>query len=181
MNEENHIPLPVLFNPFKHHRNFILQALSSMDTDSIACSLETVCNNYIDIYTGDLTPQDIGNEIIGILETSLLLQKPDFDRRIRNGYLEVKLKDQSEWIVRKSDNPERYVHIHPARTGAFTVRFKGSTLKTIYLLKTCTNDQYPVSLESVNRIRSKIELSPVEKLEKGNGILNCAAKFFSGG
>ena len=135
MNEGNNIPFPVLFNPFKHHRNFVLETLKTQDTDRITLLLEAVCNNYIDIYTGDLTPRDIGHEIIGILETSLLLQKPDFDRRIRNGYLQVKLKDQSEWIIRKSDDPERYVHVHPARTGAFTVRFKGSSLKTIYMLE----------------------------------------------
>ncbi len=178
MNEGNSIPFPVLFNPFKHHRSFVLETLKTQDMDRITLLLEAVCNNYIDIYTGDLTPRDIGHEIIGILETRLLLQKPDFDRTIRNGYLQVKLIDQSEWIIRKSDDPERYVHIHPARTGAFTVRFKGSSLKTVYMLKTRTGQQNDSpSLEEVNRVRSEVSLSPVKKLEHGKGILRCHEKF----
>lgn len=179
MNKGNYTPLPVLFNPFKHHRNFILQALNNMDPDTITFLLEAVCNNYIDIYTGNMIPETIGNEIIGILQSGQLLKASNFSNRVKNGYLQVKLSDQSEWIIRKSNDPERYIHIHPARTGLFTIRFKGSTLKTIYLLKIWKKDLNPVSLESVNRIRSKIGLSPVKKLEKGKGILNCAEKFFS--
>jgi len=179
MNEGNNIPFPVLFNPFKHHRNFVLETLKTQDMDRITLLLEAVCNNYIDIYTGDLTPRDIGHEITGILEKSQLLQKTDFDRTIGNGYLQVELKDQSEWIVRKSDNPERYVHVHPARTGSLVIRFKGSTLKTIYMLKACSaaSEDLP-SLEKVNRIRIGIDLSPVKKLEHDKGLLRCYEKFF---
>jgi hypothetical protein len=56
------------------------------------------------------------------------------------------------------------------------MRFKGSTLKTVYLLKTIS-PEIP-SLEKVNSIRKQIGLSPVKKLERSKGILNCYEKFF---
>lgn len=179
MNEENDIPLPVVFNPFKHHKNFILQALSSMDPELITCLLEAVCNNYIDIYTGDMTPETIGREVIEILREEQVLTADEFMNRIKSGYQQIILKDQSEWILRKGENVNRYIHIHPARTGSNTIRFKGSTLKTIYMLKICYEVVQNVpSLENVNRIRSKIALSPVKKLEQGKGILRCYERFF---
>jgi hypothetical protein len=179
MNEGNDIPFPVLFNPFKHHRNFILQALGSMDPELIICLLEAVCNNYIDIYTGDMTPDTIGREVIEILQSEQVLVEDEFTNWIKSGYQQIKLKDQSEWILRKSENSKQYIHIHPARTGSNTIRFKGSTLKTIYMLKANPEGfQNLPSLEDVNRIRSKIALSPVKKLEKNKGIMKCCESFF---
>jgi hypothetical protein len=181
MTEGIHIFLPVLFNPFKHHRNYILHILKSISSEAITCLLESVCNNYIDIYTGNLTPENIGEEVIKILRSELVLHENDFTHWVssKSGYRQIKLKDGSEWIVRKSDDPERYVHIHPARTGPFTVRFKGSTLKTIYMLKTCSaKSQDLPSLEEVNRIRSAISLSPIKQLEHDKGISRCYEKFF---
>ncbi len=180
MTEGIHISLPVLFNPFKHHRNYILHALASMSSEAISCLLTAVCNNYIDIYTGTLTPENIGKEVIEILRSKQVLHENDFTHWVSsgNGYRKITLKDRSEWIVRKSDDPERFVHIHPARTGPFSVRFKGSTLKTIYMLQACSaKSQDSPSLEEVNRIRSAISLSPAKQLEDGKGISRCYKKF----
>jgi len=106
----------------------------------------------------------------------------DFETRVasNNGYRQIILKDQSKWIVRKSDETERYIHLHPARSGPFNVRFKGSTLKTVIQLKSChTGFQKTFTLENVNLIRMQIGLSPVKKLESSKGILNCYQKFFN--
>ena len=133
---ETDIPIPVRFNPFKHHRNYILGILEDDSNEEIINLLDPVCNNYIDIYTGPMTPEAIGNAIIDILKSNQAFQVNDFNGWVAstNGYQQVKLEDRSEWVVRKSNENERYIHIHPTRTGLFTVRFKGSTLKTIYLL-----------------------------------------------
>lgn len=182
MSEETDIPFPVRFNPFKHHRNYILSVLESASPKVIINLLDPVCNNYIDIYTGTMTPEAIGHEVIDILKSKRVFQEDDFTRWVasKNGYRKITLEDRSEWIVRKSNEAERYIHLHPARNGPFTTRFKGSTLKTAYLLKTSfSGSPETLSMEKVNRKRMQIGLSPVKKLDRSKGILNCYEKFFS--
>lgn len=181
MTDETDIPLPVRFNPFKHHRNYILSILQGASPDEIRTLLDLVCNNYIDIYTGTMTPEAIGNAVIDVLKSNQTLRPDDFDRWVasKSGYQQIELEDGSEWVLRKSNETERYIHLHPARTGLFSFRFKGSTLKTAFLLKTAEPEtKQMISLENVNHIRMQIGLSPVKKLERGKGILNCYEKFF---
>lgn len=178
MTQENTISFPVLFNPLKHHRNYILDILKNASPETIIAQLDSICNNYIDIYTGTITPAAISNSVISILKSNQALDANASNHWVatKNGYRQITLEDRSEWIVRKSNETERYIHLHPARTGPFTMRFKGSTLKTVYLLKTIS-PEIP-SLEKVNSIRKQIGLSPVKKLERSKGILNCYKKFF---
>jgi hypothetical protein len=181
MADKTDIPFPVLFNPFKHHRNYILSVLHSASPEKIINLLDPICNNYVDIYTGTMTPNAIGNAVISVLKSNQALQLDDFSLWVarKNGYRQIKLEDQSEWVVRKSSEPERYIHIHPARTGQFTIRFKGSTLKTAYQLKTSfANMQETLTLKKVNQIRIQIGLSPLKKLEHSTGILYCYERFF---
>jgi len=181
MKEESDIPFPIRFNPFKHHRNYILDVIKSASPEVIIGLLDPICNNYIDIYMGTITPGAIGAAVISTLTSNQAIHKDDFTRWIatKNGFRQIRLEDGSEWIVRKSIEKERYIHIHPARTGLFTMRFKGSTLKTVYLLKIHSVSHHEkLSLEKVNRIRIQIDLSPVKKLERNKGISNCHEKFF---
>ena len=181
MTKETDIPIPVWFNPFKHHRNYIMGILEVASAEVIISMLDPVCNNSNDIYTGTMTPAAICSSVIDILKSNNVFQVADFTRWVasKNGYQRIKLEDQSEWVVRRSSENERYIHIHPARTGPFTIRFKGSTVKTAYLLKTDpTNLQETLSLENVNRMRMQIGLSPVRKLDRNKGILKCYISFF---
>jgi hypothetical protein len=172
---------PVRFNPTKHHREFMLKILESSGPERIVELLEPLCNNYIDIYTGQLSPEEIVNAITQFLKAGNIFDPDNFLRWIdpKAGYQIVKLDDHSEWVVRKGDEPGYYIHVHPARTGAFTIRFKGSTLKTVFLLRFYKNKECETpSLEQVNQIRAQIGLSPVKKLEYGKGILKCLETFF---
>lgn len=173
------ISFPVRFNPLKHHLNYLMGFVKSASPETIIAQLDSICNNYIDIYTGTITPAAISNSVISILKSIQALDANAFIHWVatKNGYRQITLEDRSEWIVRKSNEAERYIHLHPARTGPFTIRFKGSTLKTVYLLKTIS-PEIP-SLEKVNSIRKQIGLSPVKKLERSKGILNCYEKFFN--
>lgn len=182
MDEEIHIPLPVRFNPFKHHRRYILELLQSASFEMITDLLDPVCNNYIDLYTGSLTCEEITREVIEILKSKELLAAEQFTHWVEsnNGYRKLILSDQSEWVVRLGNENNRFVHLHPSRTGPYVIRFKGSTLKTIYLLKMQTPPSEKVpALEIVNKVRLKVGLSPVKKLDTGKGILACYEKFFS--
>lgn len=178
---DSNIQVPLKFNPLKHHRNHILQTLQSNSTEKIVELLDPICNNYIDIYTGNLSPEEIGREVLKKLKSKQVLLPENFERWIDATieYRKVTLQDKSEWVLRKSADTIRYIHLHPARTGKFSYRFKGSTLKTIFMLRaTPTGPEQTLKLEDVNRIRVQVGLSPVKKLEKGKGILNCYEKFF---
>jgi len=182
MADETGIALPVRFNPFKHHRNYILSVLDSTPAEAIISLLDPVCNNYIDIYTGTMTTEAIVDAIIQILKSKQRFELADFTRWVasKNGYQQIKLEDQSEWVVRRGDLADRYIHIHPGRTGKFIIRFKGSTLKTIWLLKAICKDSEEIpSQEKVNQIRMLVGLSPVKRLDRNKGILKCYASFFN--
>ena len=176
MEEEADIPFPIRFNPFKHHRNYALGIVDGLSPNEIAGLLDPVCNNYIDIYTGKMTPAEIGHAVIAILKSTRVLQSDDFSLwvALSKGYRTILLQDGSEWVVRIANDQERYIHLHPARTGRFTMRFKGSTLKTVCLLKVGPKgvSETP-SVENVNRVRVQAGLSPVKRLEPDKGILYC--------
>ena len=127
MADESDIPFPVRFNPFKHHRNYILSILQEITPKMLSGLLDPVCNNYIDIYTGNMTPEVICNSVIDLLKSNQIFQKDNFIHWVgtQSGYQQIKMEDHSEWIVRKSNESERYIHLHPARSGPLTIRFKG--------------------------------------------------------
>jgi hypothetical protein len=183
MDEENDIESHVRFNPFKHHWNFISGILENASLDLIIRLSDQICNNYTDIYTGEMAPESIENTVVDILKSKKVFYSDDFTRWVasKKGYRKIQLEDRSLWVVRKSSEDERYIHIHPARSGPFSTRFKGSTLKTIYLLKyNFKGVQEIPSLEKVNRIRMQIGLSPVKKLDRNKGLLKCFEQFING-
>jgi hypothetical protein len=181
MMDETDLPLPVRFNRFKHHRDYLLYRLQGSSCNELIDLLDPVCNNYIDSYTGTMTPKDIGEAVVSLLKSEQALYLEAFTGWVgeKKGYRKIKLEDESEWVVRKSKDAERYIHLHPARTGRFTIRFKGSTLKTVCLLKIdpIGPGETP-SVENVNRVRVRAGLSPVKRLEPGKGILFCWEKLF---
>jgi len=182
MAQDTDLSLPVRFNPFKHHWHYILDILESASPEVILSLLGSLCNNYIDIYTGILTPEAIGNAIVEIIKSKQAFEVDDFARWVAsgNGYQLIQLEDQSEWVVRKSNEYKRYIHLHPARTGPLMTRYKGSSLKTLYMLKASYKD-FPVSLslEKINITRMQIGLSPVKKFDRNIGLLKCFEQFFS--
>ena len=71
------------------------------------------------------------------LRDKCVLKKEEFQKWVKEGnlYQTIALNDQSLWIVREGKEEGRYVHIHPAKKGENTIRFKGVTLKTAYQIK----------------------------------------------
>jgi len=176
MDADSEIPIPIRFNPLKHHLKYIQELFHHASLEMITDLLGPVCNNYIDIYTGEMTPEIISHSVIAFLKSKQVFQKEGFTRWVaaKKGYRKITLEDKSEWIVRKSDEPGRYVHLHPARTGAFTIRVKGSILKTVYLLKTNRDGQAEkLSTDLINRARKQINLSTVSSLDRCKGIIKC--------
>jgi hypothetical protein len=181
MTEEIDIPLPIRFNPFKHHRNYLLSFLEKASPELITSLLHPICNNYVDLYIGEMTPEAITHEVIDKLIANQVLEEADFNHwiNLHNRFRQIKLEDQSQWVVRKSEQSDRYIHLHPARTGPLSVRLKGSVFKTICQLKAnIKGTSRTISLTQVNLARMQIGLSPVKKLEQGKGILKHFESFF---
>lgn len=181
MTSEPDIPVPIRFNPMKHHRNYMLHVLKYASHEEIVSALEPVCNNYNDIYTGELSPAEIGKEIIQKLQEENAFLSDDYAQwlRVNKGFCTLQLSDSSEWIVRLGNEPGHYIHLHPSRNGKFTIRIKGSSLKTVFLIK-AMQDQIndSVSLGDINKARMQIGLSPIKKTDRNKGIQACYKRFF---
>ncbi|MFB6342114.1 hypothetical protein ACE1ET_10335 [Saccharicrinis sp. FJH62] len=137
---------------------------------------ELVQSNYIDIYTGRLTPINVCTEINVLLNHKGIKSNEQFLSWVHKEkpYKTLRLSDDSEWILRKGEHEERYIHIHPSRTGASTLRFKGTTLITAYKLHQKYNgNQFIPTLQQVNEARKEMNLSPVKRLDHEKGILKC--------
>lgn len=176
------IPLPVKFNPFKHHWRFFTHYTHIRPFSEVIKSLDAVCNNYIDFYTGLLSPLEVSNQMVLILKQSGHYKLSSFEQWLAEVkyYRVLPLSDGSQWIVRRGEEEERYIHIHPARTGPHTIRIKGSTLKTVFMMRQVINihgDE--LNLEVVNAARRQIGLSPVKSLHRQKGFMKCYDMIFN--
>lgn len=172
MQSEADIPLPIKFNAHKHHLHYILRS-NPPEPDILP---DNFCNNYTDVYTGNISPSTIAHEILVRLEDMQLLNSQRFEKAMSalSGFFILTLSDNSQWIIRKGDTLDRYIHIHPARSGNFTLRFKGATLQTSLLLfQKHQGSTDALTLKNVNQVRIQADLSPIKKLEKSKSIGRC--------
>ena len=155
---------------------YIRSFLSNTSSASLATAAATICNNYVDLYIGDLSPTEIAKETLHLLEEKHISQFEEYQSWLKptHGFRTIQLTDGSDWILRLGDDPERYIHIHPARTGTKSLRFKGSTLKTVYALKVSFPTlQVPITINQINIARGAVGLPPVKQIEQGKGIWRC--------
>jgi len=125
----------------------------------------------MDLYHGSLSVLEICNEIKLFINCSLLVNKELYIKYIleNGGYCKIPLSDGSEWVLRRGPDPERYVHIHPARNSSNTTRIKANTLKSLIAVHIIHKDQ--VGLTEINQVRTEIlQLGPLTKSSPGNRI-----------
>jgi len=174
------IPKPINFNPLKHHQLEIIHFLDKA-SDSLRLKFsESLCHNYIDIYTGRLSSDEICRLITTIARRDGFFSREEFDNWLKSsrGHRYMCIEDGSIWIILRGDDDERYIHIHPAKSGPYSIRFKGATLKTVYHLKSKYSTMTgPPPLNMVNHARIEIGLSPIKRLIPDKGILKCWNSF----
>jgi hypothetical protein len=177
MNEK--IPSPITFNTHKHHFRFLLQRIGvwkNMDWEDVDQELLLIGENLLDFYTGDLTIDEICDECLHFFQTRNISNQDSFLNWLHpNEYRKIKLNDSSEWVVKRSIDSERYIHIHPAKFSPHTIRVRAATLKTVIALMIKAGNysgQMDENLLKVNQIRTKyLQLSPVKSLQRDKGIL----------
>lgn len=173
------IEKPVLFNCIKHHLAFICnridQIFSTADFDNLLSEITAIGNAQLDLYIGKLHPEEIANSLLKILNTKGIKDAYTYKRCLNrnNGYMTIRIGDGSEWVLRRSNSAEKYIHIHPARCSPETVRLSAATLKSAIVIHAwqSIHKEKELSLSTINEIRGKyLGLSPLKNLTGSKGL-----------
>lgn len=164
------IPEPVLFNPLKHHlefiRGFIYQKTEGNQPgkqNALIKELKHLGTSVMDVYTGSLPVNEICNEVIGFLKEKELSKSESFSGWTGTGMKEfriISLSDGSQWTLKYHDNNLRYVHIFPARGSQHTFRVKSNSLKSALLYCILVGKDF-ITGDDLNRVRPLLGLSPI--------------------
>ncbi|MHC2990389.1 hypothetical protein OB13_01870 [Pontibacter sp. HJ8] len=173
------LPTPILFHPLKHHllyiREFIRLHTFAEEAD-LKAAIRTIGSSQLDFYTGDLTAQQIAQEVIAYLGEKELLTAEAYRLYLaatKSDYSTVRLSDNSEWILRWGIVAGRYAHLHPGRYARHTLRVKANTLKTAVATRIAAKRSAgsETDLQLINQVRALwLELPPVQIHEANGGI-----------
>lgn len=170
MNADYHIPEPFLFNPVKHHLGFIKEFINlkidkpGLKIQELTRDLKHIGTSVMDIYTGSLSIRKIVIEAQEILSKKNILEFEAYSDWIGtkiNCFRIIPLSDGSQWTLKFHDNPERYVHIFPARNSQHTFRVKSNTLKSALIYNIIIGKDL-VTGRDLNNVRPLLGLSPVK-------------------
>lgn len=151
------------------------QLLATVSPADLPAALQKIGTSQMDMYTGDLPPETIFEEIIAQLTAQDLYLPAAFAAAlaVRRGYTEVTLSDSSRWVLRLSDDPERYIHLHPGRYSPHTLRVKAAALKTAMAYQAAAKNGRLSGelLPDMNRVRAVAGLSPVRSIGDAQHLL----------
>ena len=120
----------------------------------------------MDLYTGGIDPEQVGRELLSQLEMNNKDGRDAYTQLIKanKGFLKLELHDGSAWILRLSDDPERYIHVHPARYSVYSMRVKSVALKVAMIASSLFPDSPELSLDQIDHIRTTyLGMNPVGK------------------
>lgn len=170
------LPVPIAFSGWKHHMGFIATSINKLSVKIDDATITAICHgiggSMLDLYIGNLSPENIASEILEKVKCNGALVKEKFTHWVCNSgdnYQQVTISDGSYWTLRLGRYPERYVHIHPSRYAINTIRARPTALKTViaYSLK------YPdyinnIDIQKINQVRLLcLNLSPLKE-----GVVN---------
>ncbi len=179
---------PFVFNAGKHHAGFLKSVIAEsrkkvMSKEQILEFLLKIGNSMIDIYYGTLSIEEIVEDIKkhlvaeGHFAEGRYLQ---FIHRMPGKYANVAIRDASVWTLLLGNDPDHYIHLHPARQSPHTLRVRALALKTALLLKI----YYAEMLESgdlvilVNEVRSNfLDESPIKNISYTKSLVRVLGLF----
>lgn len=174
------IPVPITFNPQKHHFRFLLNEIEywkTIDLLEVEKDLLLIGNNLIDFYQGYLSVAEICEESVHYFHQKKIMEEEQFIKWMNaTAYKKILLSDQSEWLIKKGNSNTRFIHIHPAKFSKHTIRVKATSLKTVIALlihSVSIQNSLSKNLEAINTVREKIPgLSPIKSLsDPDSGIV----------
>ena len=166
---------PFEFNTLKHHRDSIHAFLGEISLVSLQLALKRIGESQMDLYYGMLSVTAIENEIKDRLLEENHFSLDEYKRWIagNNSYATVQLSDTSQWVLREGVDPQRYIHIHPARYSPHTVRANANTLKTVIACGVWLREGiiHQPDRASINKVRVELlGLSPIGALPANGSI-----------
>jgi hypothetical protein len=164
------LKIMILFNALKHHVGYIQTFIKNNNLDTAKEHLLSIGASQMDLYIGDLSVQDIENQIVAHLNKNNILEKILFDNFIENqkDFFEITLSDSSRWTLRKGNDATHYIHIHPSRYSPHTLRVRAGILKTAIGLELSKIENYNTLI--INTLRIELGLSPIKQMEDSVGL-----------
>jgi hypothetical protein len=175
------VPPPVLFSTWKHHAGAIRQHIAvtiqsgAPGLDRLPESLRVIGTDLMDLYTGSISPAEIGEQIVSELCASGHLL-PDVYRhwlQEAGGFRLLTLAgDNSRWVLQGGAEEGRYVHIHPGRGSPQTRRVRANVLKTaiMVLAHIGIHGGDPLDVTLINLVRQRLGLAPIGRLTAERGL-----------
>jgi len=183
----SNIPEPFIFNCWKHHFHFItdqiVKARKEQNDNELVRGLLKIGNSQIDFYIGEISPNQIINQISARLIKMNLMDPDPYLRWIHenpDAYQKIQIDDKSSWTMKEGNLYGRHVHIHPGRYSTHTIRVKAPVLKTtIAVMYLYFNDKNEVpNVRDINHARiSMLDLPPVKEIKKGSEFLSVIKLF----
>jgi hypothetical protein len=162
---------PCRFNPWKHHLRWVCRQLDELHKtndaglwDEVLSYMKTINSNHADVYTGNLSPYEIVQNVVRELDTLKITDKLHFIEWLgKMNFRLIRLTDSSVWVIREGKGDERYIHFHPARNSPHAVRIHGNSWKTAIALKLMDPSRSDFSLSEINKVRKNyLNLSPIK-------------------
>jgi len=179
MDFEYNISAPFQFNPIKHHLLFIRKFISSkleeginLNIKNLVRELRHIGTSVMDIYTGDLSVDEIFGEVKLFLTSNGLSNADLYAKWSGTGYNEfqtITLSDGSQWILKYHNNELSYVHLFPARYSPHSFRIKANTLKSAVLYYILIGKDF-ITGDDLNKARKFLGLSPVKDSAEAEAI-----------
>ncbi len=178
------IKKPIIFNLLKHHHNYIIQKVNSINNFSsfnkLLNELKNIGDSKMDLYLGTFTPSQLIQYTINYLKSINAFKKENFIiwlKKEGNDYQLINFPDNSIWTFRLgAEHYNRYIHIHPARKSPLTTRVKATTLKTTIALLAYSQIKKinEINLNIINSIRKEyLDLSSIKSLKSNEEIIRC--------
>jgi hypothetical protein len=162
-----------LLNVHKHHAGFLRERIRSAvvtgpaGLQPLADELVVVGSKLMDLYHGPFSPHEIADRVLVNLRTASRDAIVEFRSWVESGggYQTIEFpEDLSRWVLRMGDEPDRFVHVHPARYSPFTIRVRANVLTTAVLAiaYSAMRGGDPTSRSVVNAVRRDyLALAPV--------------------
>jgi hypothetical protein len=166
-------PFPVLLNTWKHHAAALRREVrktveaDASALDELANRLVVIGTELMDLYTGHLSPAEIGGKVLAQLQAANRVSLPAYRGWLSasGGYGVLTFdEDGSRWVLRMGDETDRYIHVHPARWAPRTCRVRANVLKTavMALAHVGVHGGDPMELARVNIVRAEyLGLAPM--------------------
>lgn len=166
---EDLVPKPFLLNGLKHHIGYIRHLLPSfpiLPEDEFFRLIHKSGNSVTDFYYGKLSVETICYEIELQLKEIQAFSPENYRRWIsgKGLYYCLRISDGSDWLMRRGEFEQRYIHIHPGKYSLHTRRIKSRSLRIVLAMLYYNKEKKSLfSLEALNHIReNKLDLPPVK-------------------